>query len=61
MKKCNSNQWCNNDKCRCECKKSHVCEKGYVWNPAARNCEKGKYSASIMNDSVITCGEVIDK
>ena len=36
-------------------------KKGYVWNPAARNCEKGKYSASIMNDSVITCGEFIDK
>ena len=24
---CNSNQWCNNDKCRCECKKRHICEK----------------------------------
>ena len=26
-KKCNSNQWWNNNKCRCECKKIHVCEK----------------------------------
>ena len=24
--KCKSNQWWNNDKCRCECKK-HICEK----------------------------------
>ena len=29
-RKCNSDQWWNNDKCRCECKKLHVCEKGYV-------------------------------
>ena len=26
-KKCNSNQWWNNHKCWCECKKHHVCEK----------------------------------
>ena len=25
--KYNLNQWWNNDKCRCECKKIHVCEK----------------------------------
>ena len=23
-KKCNSNQWWNNDKCRCDCKKHHL-------------------------------------
>ena len=27
---CNSDQWWNNDKCQCECKNRHVCEKGYV-------------------------------
>ena len=27
---CNSNQCSNNDKCRSECKKRHVCEKDYV-------------------------------
>ena len=32
-RKCNSDQCWNNDKCRCECKKRHVCEKDYVWNP----------------------------
>ena len=33
-RKCNSDQWSNNDKCQCECKKRHVCEKDYVSNPA---------------------------
>ena len=28
------NQWCNNNKCRCDCIKIHVCEKDYAWNPA---------------------------
>ena len=26
-RKCNLNQWWDNDKCQCECKKRHVCEK----------------------------------
>ena len=26
-RKCNSDQWWNKDKCWCECKKRHVCEK----------------------------------
>ena len=26
-RKCNSDQFWNNDKCRCECKKPHVCER----------------------------------
>ena len=42
-RKCNSDQWWNNDKCWCECKKRHVCEKNYVWNPAACSCENGKH------------------
>ena len=29
-KKYNSNQWCNNDKCQCECTKHHICKKEYV-------------------------------
>ena len=34
-RKCNSTiQLWNNDKCWCECKKRHVCEKDYIWNPA---------------------------
>ena len=36
---CNLDQWWNNDKCRCKCKKRHVCEKKYVWNSATCSCE----------------------
>ena len=60
------NKWWNNDvcvcgiaKCWCECKKYHICEKDYGWNPAICNCENGKYLASIMDDLVIKCDEVI--
>ena len=53
-RKCNSDQWWTNDKCQCGCKKHHICEKDYVWNPATCNC-----LASIMDDSTIICDEVI--
>ena len=35
-----------------KCKKRHVCQKGYFWNPGC-SCQSGKYLASIMDDSVI--------
>ena len=41
-RKCNSYQWWNNDKCQCQCKKHHVCEKDYIWNPATCSCQNGK-------------------
>ena len=59
-RKCNSDQWCNNDKSQCECKKRNVCEKDYVWNPSRCNCKNGKYLANIMVDSAIMCDEVIE-
>ena len=59
-KECNWNQWWNNDKCRCECKKIYVCEKDHVWNHATCDCENGKYLASIMDDSMIICDKVIN-
>ena len=31
-RKCNSDEWWNNHKCRCECKKRNVREKYYVWS-----------------------------
>ena len=34
--------------------------KDYVWNPATCNCEHGKYLASIVGDSAITCDEIIE-
>ena len=57
-KKCNSGQWWNSDKCQCEYKKRHVCEKICILNPATCSCENGKYLASIMDDSAITCDEI---
>ena len=59
-KKCNSDQQWNNDKFLCECKKRHVCEKDYAWNPTTCYCENGKYLASNMDDSVIMFDEVIE-
>ena len=35
--------------------KNIICEKDNVWNP-----ENGKYLISIINDSVVTCDEIID-
>ena len=35
-------------------------KKDYIWNSATCNCENGKYLASIMDDSAITCDEIID-
>ena len=58
---CNSNQWWNNDKCQWECKKRPVCEKDYARNPATCNCKNENYLASIMDDSVIMCGEIIEE
>ena len=58
-KKCNSDQWWNNDKCLCECKK-HVCKKDYIWNRAKFSCKNGKYLASVMDDSAITCNQIVD-
>ena len=42
------------------CKKYHIWENDYIWNPAKCSCENDKYLASIIENSVITCGENID-
>ena len=54
------NQKWNNDKCRCQCRKHHICEKDYIWNLATCSCKNRDYLASIIDDSVITCDETID-
>ena len=59
-RKCNLNQWRNNDKCQCECKKHNICEKYFIWNPATCSCENEKYLASIMDDSAIMCDKIIE-
>ena len=33
-------------------------KKDYIWNPATCSCENGKYFASIMVDSTITCDDI---
>ena len=41
---CN-NKCCNDDKCRCECKKlidKGVCDKGSIWNPSTCDCKWDK-------------------
>ena len=35
-------------------------EKDCIWGPATCSCENGKYVVSIIDDSVITCDEIID-
>ena len=52
-RKYNSDQWWNKRKCRCECKKRHVSEIFYVWNPATYNCENGqKWSKTYITISL---------
>ena len=34
--------------------------KDCVWNPAACSCKNGKYLASIIDNLVIICDEIID-
>ena len=57
---CDSNEKWNNDKCWFKCKKYHIWEKDCICNPATCTCENRKYLTSIMDDSVITCDEVIE-
>ena len=37
-----------------------VNEKDYLWITATCNCENGKYQVSILDDSEITCDEIIE-
>ena len=48
MKKCNSDQWWNNDNCRCECKKCHIMF-GILL-----------HLASVMDGSAIMSAEIIE-
>ena len=41
-------------------KKIMYVKKNMFWNPSTCICENGKYLASITDDSVITCDEVIE-
>ena len=36
-------------------------KKCYIWNPATCSCKKGKYLERIIDNSVITCDEIIEE
>ena len=57
LKKCNSDQWSNNDKCRCDCIKRLACQKDFNYHPETFSCGSGKYLTGIINDSAILCDE----
>ena len=38
-----------------------MCKKNYKWNPATCSCKNGIYVTSNIDDSVITCDEVIEE
>ena len=38
-----------------------MCEKGYNFNPSTCSCENRKHLASIIDNSVITFDEIIDR
>ena len=40
--------------------KNIICEKDYIWNHATCSCKNGKYLENILDNSVITCDEIID-
>ena len=50
--KCKWNQWQNNNKCRCECKKHNISKKDYVWNPTTCAWEIGEYLTLIKVGSL---------
>ena len=59
-RKCNSNQKRNNDRCRCDAI-SIIYVKNIIFRILLHVCcQIGKYLASIIDNSVITCGEIID-
>ena len=42
-------------------KRHSACKKDYIWNPCTCSCENGKYLASIINNSVIKCDEIMEE
>ena len=38
-----------------------MCKKYSIWTPVTCRCENEKYLASVIDDSVITCDEIIDE
>ena len=61
IKKGDIQKW-NDNEDRCECKflkEYHLSEKDYIWNPTTCSCKDGKHLAIIIDDSIITCDDII--
>ena len=39
--------------------KKILCERDFTWNPSTCTCKNGKYSGSIIGDSVFMCDDII--
>ena len=50
----------SNDKRQCEWEKHNICEKDYICNIATCSPENGEYLASIIDNLVSTCDEIIE-
>ena len=63
-KECNSNEKWNKDKCQGEGKnpiKHRIWKANYVWNPSACASEINyAYTKSLLDDTIVTCDEIID-
>ena len=35
-------------------------KKDFIWNPATRTCENGKYLRNVIDNSLIMCDEIIE-
>ena len=62
-RKSNSNRKWSNDKMSRKIKnpKKIVWKRDYIWGPATCSCKSGKYLANIIDDSVLTFDETMEK
>ena len=60
-RKCNSDQWWINSKCRCKCKNIKYAKNIIFGILLLKSSKNKKYLASIIDDSVITCDEIIEE
>ena len=40
--------------------RENMCMKKYFWYPSTCACENGKYLENIIDDTVVTCNEIIE-
>ena len=42
-------------------KEQNTCKKNYIWNPTTCTCENVEYLTNTIDDSMITCDEIINE